>query len=60
MTEYKAWTDDEESRLLKRFREGMEFRQLASIHGRTKASIIARLVRLGAMHFDNDTLKASA
>ena len=53
----KTWTEEEEQRLIKRYREGMTIKQLAGIHNRRIESIVARLVRLGAMQFDNDTLK---
>ncbi len=45
----KFWDLEEETRLLKRFRDGMTISQLSAIHARSKASIQARLTRLGAM-----------
>ncbi|MCK4393629.1 hypothetical protein KAX17_12055 [Candidatus Bipolaricaulota bacterium] len=42
-----AWTEEEESRLAKRFDEGISIQELAREHQRTIGAIEARLVKLG-------------
>ena len=52
MTQKKAglrWTRTEDGRLMCAFDRGASIDQLARAHGRTRAAIEARLVRLGKM-----------
>jgi hypothetical protein len=43
----KGWSDAEDAQICDELRGGINFQQIASIHGRTAGSIVARLIRLG-------------
>jgi DNA-binding NarL/FixJ family response regulator len=43
----KPWTTQEEAQVCDELRSGTDFQQIARIHNRTVASIVARLIRLG-------------
>lgn len=45
----KPWTDEEDSALAERFDAGRSIPELAAEHGRTRAAIQARLVKLGKL-----------
>jgi hypothetical protein len=42
-----AWSPQEDTQLCDELRGGKDFQQIAKIHDRTVASIVARLIRLG-------------
>ncbi|SMF97044.1 hypothetical protein SAMN02949497_4460 [Methylomagnum ishizawai] len=43
----QPWTPDEERRLLAAFDSGIDIKEIAKWHGRSRGGITARLVRLG-------------
>lgn len=43
----KPWSEEEEQTLCEGFDAGQTLQQLARLHGRTRGSVTARLVRLG-------------
>ena len=43
----KPWTAAEDEQLIDEFHSGVEFREIARIHGRTRGGIISRLEKLG-------------
>ena len=44
----KPWTPEDERLLVKLYREGISFAELASVFGRTEGAILSRLIRLRA------------
>ena len=44
----KPWTPEDERLLVKLYREGITFAELASVFGRTEGAILSRLIRLRA------------
>ena len=44
----KPWTPEDEHLLVKLYREGISFAELASVFGRTEGAILRRLIRLRA------------
>jgi hypothetical protein len=46
----KPWGPEEDAELASRFESGIDINQLPELHGRTKGSINARLVRLGKIN----------
>ena len=44
----KPWTPEDERLLVKLYREGISFAELASVFGRTEGAILRRLIRLRA------------
>ena len=44
----KPWTPEDEHLLVKLYREGISFAELASVFGRTEGAILSRLIRLRA------------
>ena len=44
----KPWTPEDERSLVKLYREGVSFAELASVFGRTEGAILSRLIRLRA------------
>jgi hypothetical protein len=44
----KPWTSEDEHSLVKLYRDGVSFAELASIFGRTESAILSRLIRLRA------------
>lgn len=53
----RLWTKEEDKKLIKMFEEGRSNKEMISVLGRTKASIISRLARLGKI--DNPYIKDS-
>jgi hypothetical protein len=43
----QAWTQQEDAKLCDELRTGSDFQQIAKLHDRTVASIVARLIKLG-------------
>ncbi len=43
----KPWSAQEDAQVCDELRSGSDFQQIAKIHNRTVASIVARLIRLG-------------
>lgn len=50
----KPWKPEEEAELASRFDSGMDINGLTKLHGRTKGSIAARLMRLGKINERSD------
>ena len=50
----KSWTVDEDNELIKLFENNKDINEISSHHKRTKGSIAARLVRLGAIKERSD------
>ena len=50
----KAWTEDEDQRLLAAFDSGAPVAELARTHERTTGSINSRLIRLGRLQVSHD------
>ena len=44
----KPWTPEDENALVKLYRDGVSFAELASVFGRTEGAILRRLIRLRA------------
>ncbi len=44
----KPWTPEDEHALVKLYRDGVSFAELASVFGRTEGAILSRLIRLRA------------
>ncbi len=44
----KPWTPEDENALVKLYRDGVSFAELASVFGRTEGAILSRLIRLRA------------
>lgn len=45
----KPWTDNESGLLVKRFNKGIEIKEIASLHKRTRGSIRSQLAKLGKL-----------
>jgi len=43
----KQWSNAEDTQICEELRRGVNFQEIATIHGRTAGSIVARLIRLG-------------
>ncbi len=43
----KYWTGKEDAQVCEEVRKGMDFREIAKLHNRSVASIVARLIKLG-------------
>lgn len=43
----KPWSNAEDVQICEELRRGVNFQEIARIHGRTAGSIVARLIRLG-------------
>ena len=50
----KAWTEEEDHRLLAAFDGGAPVAELARTHERTTGAINSRLIRLGRLHVSHD------
>jgi hypothetical protein len=44
---FRAWTRTEDAKVVEEVRQGKDFHDIARMHNRTLASIVARLVKLG-------------
>jgi ribosomal protein S27AE len=49
---YEKWTSEEDVELVKQYREGLDFSELAKLHQRQKGAIRSRLVKLGLIQED--------
>lgn len=43
----KSWSHEEDAQICEEVRQGIDFNQIAQIHNRSLAAILARLVKLG-------------
>ena len=46
----QPWDDEETSRLIKKFEDGVPINELAVEHKRTKGAIVSQLIKLGKVH----------
>lgn len=53
------WSDEEDERLIRAFRSGMDFGEIAASHGRTRNAIWARLESKGLVPSSKDGISAN-
>ena len=49
----KAWTEDDERRLVRMYNEDLSFKEMSDILGRSEGAVVSRLVRLRVKLFQN-------